>query len=268
MIENMIAVYSEETKTFAKERFKKSVPRRRYNSRWPLLSSQIPCFLAISGAEHAYDADNIRATLRRNHIGIDDVSLVVFDKHTDMYTLDTDKGREVIRLVGKENSANWLLYMLKRGYSGVSLVGVEDFTEGHKESDNPAYHDFRDRIRFFVSDSFDKQKEFGQKECGFELSKVQDFSANRLRKYSFISLDCDVSGDFSPHPTYCRGQCGNMSLDAILAIIEDVRRRSQIVGFSIFGVSGGPSGFFNSFHENKRELERVLEPLIAPQPSV
>lgn len=259
MIEDMIAVYSKETEKFAKERFRKRVSRGRYNSRWPLFNSQVPCFLAVSGAEHVNDIDNVRATLRRKHIGTDDVSLVVFDKHSDMYPLDSDKSKETAKLVGEVNSMNWLLCMLKRGYSGASLIGVEDFTNNHEEPDNPAYNDFGDRIRFFVNDSFDKQKEFGREECGFELSRVSDFSTSPLRKYSFISLDCDVSEDFSPHPTYCRGYGGNMRLDEILGVINDVKIRSELVGMSIFGISGGPIQFFNSFEENKQELERVLE---------
>jgi hypothetical protein len=259
MIEDMIAVYSKETEKFAKERFKKSVPRWRYNLRLPLFNSQVPCFLAVSGAEHTYDIRNIGTTLRRKHVANDEVSLVVFDKHSDMYTLDSDKGREAVSLIGKINSANWLLCMLKQGYSGAFLIGVKDFTDNHEEATNPAYHDFRDRIRFFVNDSFDRQKEFGQEACGFELSRVSDFSTSPLRRYSFISLDCDVSEDFSPHPTYCRGYGGDMKLDEVIRVIEDVKRRSELIGISIFGISGGPAHFFNSFSDNKRELERVLE---------
>lgn len=273
MIEDMTAVYSEDNmgseliRKLAKDKFGKVIARWKYVSRlWPVFNVQIPCFLDDHCGNHDYDIENIGATLRRKCVSKEELSLVVFDKHTDMYPMDSEKSRQVINQVVKMgckhtevNCANWLLWMLRRGYSGISLIGATDFTNSHSEWHNPNYQSFGDKIEFFVDDSFDKQREFGQEGCSIDFRRICDFFSKPLRKYSFISLDCDVSEAFSPHPTYTRGYCGSMKIEDITAIIKEVRKRSQLIGMSIYGVSEGPMSFFNSFSENRRELEQVLE---------
>ena len=267
MIEDMTGVYSEEyTKRKTKEKFREAIARWKYVSRWwPIFNAQTPCFFDYTCANHECDIENIRATLRRKRISKEEISLIVFDKHTDMYPMDSEKSRQVIKQVVKIggnaelNCANWLLWMLKMGYSGISLIGATDFTNNHTEEHNPHYWTFRDKIDFFVDDSFDKQKEFGQEECSIEFRRICDFGDKPLRRYSFISLDCDVSEAFNPHPSYTRGVCGSMKLNDVTAAIADVRKRSQLIGMSIYGVCGDPGGIFNSFSRNEQNLERVLE---------
>lgn len=262
MNKKVLAVYDEYMKGFAKGNFKSTVSRGRYNFCLPVFSKKLPCFLSYTCSDHHRDIKNIETTLRRRKIRKEETSIIVLDKHTDMYeyAADNKKNQEVIKYQGKVNMTNWILYMLKNNYPDISLVGVEDFTSS-QGGGNENYKGLNENISFFVGKEFDLEREFGTIEEAPKIKSVEDFFQKPLRQNSFISLDCDVSKDFSPQEYYCDRYCGSLKLQDVVKVIEEVKSKSRLIGVSIHGVVGGPLGFYDTFREKEKEIKEIIEAL-------
>ena len=259
-LHKLIIASDEETFKFAQENYPDNfISRRIYLSCFFSLFSRkkgLPCFLSNDTALHHQDIENIKTVQNKNKIEKKDLSVVVLDAHTDMYRYDDPR---ILELQGENNMTNWILHMLDKGYDDISILGVSDFTKSCPEKGSFEYHRMNERVHFFIGRDFDRQYDF--KEDGFsqvELRSLSDFMRKKLRKYSFISLDSDVSDDFAGHPRY-GGYRGKTRVSEIIDIISYVGNNSHIIGFSLYGMYG--DGFFSTFSERKDIVRKVLESL-------
>lgn len=251
-MKDKLMIYSDsETEEFAKNFSDNVVSRERYNSFLPLFRKGIPYFLSNSTARHHYDLRNIERILRRERINKDSLSLIIFDAHTDMYR-DIEKGTLT---ENKVNMANWVLNILERGYSDISIVGVSDFTRTKGALTYEEYLEYCGEVSFFTGNDFKIEKDFkglNNEEQEIILNPLEKFINKKFRKNSFISLDCDVSFEFSDmNPKYV-GYKGAMKIHEILKTIDLIKQKSSLVGFSLYGM-------WDTFCHKTDEVREVLD---------
>ncbi len=248
-MKDKLIIYSDsETEEFARNFLDNIVSGVNYHSFLPLFKKGIPCFLSNRTTNHHYDLMNIKRVLRREKINKDDLSLVILDAHTDMYKY-IERGTFTESRV---NMANWVLHMLERGYSDISIVGVSDFTRTKGALTYDEYLRYCDRVSFFTGSDFKVEKDFeGLKNEKPILSPLEKFANKKFRKNTFVSLDCDVSFEFSDmNPKYV-GYKGAMEIQEIIKIIDLIRQRSSLIGFSLYGM-------YDTFLNKEEEVKEVL----------
>jgi len=153
----------------------------------------------------------------------------------------------------KVNMANWVFHMLERGYSDISIVGVSDFTRTEGALTYEEYLRYCDRVSFFTGSDFKIEKDFkGLNNEGAILNPLKEFVNKKFRKNSFISLDCDVSSEFSDmNPKYV-GYKGAMKIHEILKTIDLIKQKSSLIGFSLYGM-------WDTFCNKTDEVREVLD---------
>jgi len=260
----LIITGSRDAEQFAKKYYlpKRVTSRERYLSAvFNLLFGEkkgFPCFLSDNFFHHQ-DVENIEAVRSMRRIQKSDLSLVVFDSHTDMYQLSklTVEQRQICFAQGAVNMANWILEMSRRGYDDVHLLGVSDFTRTCPELEGEEYYRFQDRIHFFLGRGFESRLDFQGE--GFERTKLnplEAFSTQKLRPFSFISLDCDVSKELEADVSAGSFR-GETKLQEVLGIIRAVQARSQVIGFSVYGAVQ-QYGLSTSYGDREKEIAQVL----------
>lgn len=249
-MQNKLIIYSDpKTKEFARNFSDNIVSRGSYNSFLSFFKRGIPHFLSNSTTKHHHDLRNIEGILRREKINKDSLSLVILDAHTDMYR-DIERGTLTN---GKVNMANWVLHMLERGYSDISIVGVSDFTRSEGALTYDEYLGYCDRVSFFTGSDFKIEKDFkGLNNEEVILNHLENFVNKKFRKNSFISLDCDVSFEFSDMNPKFVGYKGAMEIHEILKIIDLIKQKSSIIGFSLYGM-------WDTFCRKTDEVRKVLD---------
>ena len=244
-----IGVYSDSSFSRDAEEFVKRNFSRHLSRNWFLLKSfissflppfmsrdrNVPFFISPSNACHEQDLANVKATIRQRGVKKEELSLVVFDYHTDMYR---GTGCRVKRN-GKEelHMSNWILHMIEEGFTDISLVGVGDFLHTDSDIDERWYGKYGGVVSYFVSDNID----LGQFENrdGLELRSMAEFKEKELRDYSFVSLDCDVSNSIAHErrnmaDEFLYGPRGTVALTQIEDSLGYVGHRSDLIGVSFY----------------------------------
>ncbi len=227
--------------------------REKYLSWFPLFKIGMPCFLDESTADHHFDIENIASTIKRNNIDKKELSLIIFDAHTDMYKLPKQNSLTKPKI----NMANWVLHLLEKDFSDISIVGVSDFTRSSVEIEEFEYWRFQNKVSFFLGEDFKKERDFNGPSYGKVcLRKINEFKNKKLRKYSFISLDCDVSSEFSDMNPAHVGYLGDTKIQDVCDIINHIKEYSSIAGFSMYGVF--PTAFTDKQKQTKKVLDLIL----------
>jgi hypothetical protein len=236
-----LIIYSDNvTERFAKGNYPYTISRDMFHRiNWfPLLpklaiGNRLPIFLSWCQSNHHFDFQNINNVVNSRPINKEDLSLEIFDYHTDMY-LGLERSEEL-------NMGNWVLHLINNNYSDISIVGVVDFTRtssfvGSQQYEN--YIRYKEQVSFFLGKDFDKKIDFKEWDSSqLKLKSLEDFLKKPLRKYSFVSLDCDVSCDFA-NPVRggaikIYGVRGEVTIDELREMINYINKHSEIIGLSI-----------------------------------
>lgn len=236
------------------------VPDKKYNSKFSrfVYKKNLPIFLG-QNKYHERDLENISQTCKVKGIDKKDLSVVVFDEHTDMYIFNEEDLTKIKKATGNDvrnkiHLGNWVLELIKQRYPDISLVGVRDFTSSGSRS---LYSKYNDKVSFYLGLGFEQEKHFDSED--FEKTRLQNlnefFSKKDFKPYTFISLDCDVSQDLLGKEDSNIRKCGDLKYDELIEAIKYIRKKSKIIGASIFG-EGFMFGSFTDARENVNDLIR------------
>jgi len=234
-------VYSDfQTEEFGRKYFSKIIPRKDFLE-LEELDRLVPIICNMDNSEHGQDIENIEKIITLKGIDKKKLSIVVFDVHTDMYTMTYECG-------------NWVRKMLNIGYDHISIVGVVDFTESDTHA--MAYQGLGERVEFFTGPQFLSKKFFKGYDPKLTIVRpLNDFYERQLRENTIISLDCDVSREFSKlisaRLSRCFGRKGKTKVDDLLTMIESVKKKSKIIGQTVYGT-------VDSFEAKEENVYRVM----------
>jgi len=228
---NNVFIPQDNDAAFYLNRFKYQPSVARYFFRsLPIYKKHRPIFFSGDHADHHLDSGNIDSVIQKQKISKDDLSIIIFDFHTDMY-----QGENYPLINEKLTSANWVLDLVAKGYSDISIIGVVDFTLSSKELPGYEYYHFKDVVNFYVAHEvqiLDYYPEHDHK--NLPLHPLDSFEEKQLRKYSFISLDSDVSSDFTQYLN-CKA-FGYLPMDSFIPALEHIANDSIIIGKSFYGM--------------------------------
>ena len=239
------------TKRFTQENFLDAISEQKFMflSNFNKFKNKIPYFLIDLNCRHHKDVKNINKVVNLQKIDKKDLSLVVFDSHTDMY-------QEEPRFspIEKEvDMANWVAYMLSKGYGNISLVGITDFTSSCPQRKGFEYNSFGEDLSFFVGKDYNPEIDFRENNGQVKLNNLDEFFKHPLKKHSFISLDSDVSSDFTNMNSKFAGRLGSTTTKELYEMIKYIKENSNLVGFSFYG-----TGWGDAFSEKSTNLMTLL----------
>ena len=235
---------------FSKNNFNEVMSRKKFLflSKFLKFRDKIPYFLNDFHTFHEDDVRHIEAARKIRNVKKSDLSLVVFDAHTDMYQC----GEKYHPIEEKVDMANWIAYMLNENYPDISILGVSDITSTCPQRKGFEYRLFKDRLSLFLGEDIIFEKDFKEYNNEFPLYNINDFFNKNLKKYSFISLDADVNLNFTVK-TYGIGRHGRMEMEQIIKAIKYVKEKSNLIGFSFYA-----SGWGEAFRSKSEILLSIL----------
>jgi len=239
-------------KKFAEKNFSNIISKNNFLLFGSFLNmkNKIPYFLTEVNSEHHKDVKNIEKTRRIKGVKKENLSLIVFDSHTDMY----QKGEEKYPYIEKRiTMANWLTYMLSLKYSNIALVGVTDFTKSAPQRKGFEYDSLDNKVSFFLGPKYNPQIDFKDYNGEIKLHSIDEFFNLPLKENSFISFDSDVSSDFTSMNQNFAGRLGGLTIEKSKEIIKHIKENSNLIGFSFYGTF-----WDNSFREESSNLLSLL----------
>lgn len=211
--------------------------------------NKIPYFLIDMNFKHHKDVKIINKVVKLKKINKKDLSLVIFDSHTDMY----QEGNKYFPIEKKVTMTNWVAYMLSKKYENISIVGVTDFTKSSPERKGFEYKSFGDKLSFFTGKDYNPEKDFGENQGQVELKTLEEFFKHPLKENTFISLDSDVSSDFTTMNPKFAGRLGSTTTRELQEMIKYIKNNSNLIGFSFYG-----TGWGEAFSEKSANLMTLL----------
>ncbi|MFA5953424.1 MAG: hypothetical protein WC812_02425 [Candidatus Pacearchaeota archaeon] len=227
------------------------IQRKYFINLYPFmnLKNKTPYFITDFNFKHHQDVKNIEIARKIKKIDKKNLSLIIFDSHTDMY----QEGEGYYHFEKKVTMANWIAYMVSREYSNISLIGVTDFTHSSRQRKGFEYGNLKNKVSFFLGENYKQEKDFKEYNGEIKLNNIKDFFDASLMENSFISFDSDVSSDFTNTNSKFAGRLGNLGLEDCKKIINYIKENSNLIGFSFFA-----TGFAEAFNEKDHNLNSLI----------